>query len=429
MSEASRAKSLWEASATVPPFGTPTLAGDRRVDVAIIGGGFTGLSAALHGAELGASIAVVEAESVGYGASGRNGGQVNPGVKLDEGGLVARFGEPGRGLYRLGQEAPDFLADLVARRGLRCSFERNGLFRLAHSPKALATVREAAEAMRQSGIAVEDLDKADVERLVGTSRYLGGLYDPRGASVHPLDLVRGMARAVTEAGAAIYGESPARSLRREAGYWRVETPQGALIARKVLVATNAYSDGLIPRLAQSLLAVNSFQIATAPLGELAASIIPAKQTVYDSRRLILYFRKSPDGRLVLGGRASFSSSRRTSGKVEDYSVLETILPEIFPALRGLPIEYCWAGLVGITFDSLPHYHTLADDLHVAVGFNGRGVALSHRLGAWLGRKLAGRPESFEIPAVSISTMPLHKWHEPVLHVGMQLNRLLDAIGR
>lgn len=429
MSEVSRVASLWQSSASVPPFEAPALTEERRVDIAIIGGGFTGLSAALHSAELGASVAVLEAEAIGFGASGRNGGQVNPGVKLDEGGLVARFGELGRGLHRLGQEAPDFLADLVARRGLRCSFERNGLFRLAHSPKALAAVRGAAAGMRQSGIAVEDLEQADVERKVGTRRYLGGLYDPRGASVHPLDLVREMARAATDAGAAIYATSSARSLRREGGHWRVDTPHGALVARKVLVATNAYTDGLIRGLAQSLLPVNSFQIATAPLGELSSRILPGRQMVYDSRRLVLYFQKSRDGRLVLGGRASFSSSRQTSGEVADYSVLKSILTGIFPALRGVPIDYCWTGLVGITFDYLPHYHALPDDLHIAVGFNGRGVALSHRLGAWLGRKLAGRPESFGIPPVPIRAFPFHRWREAMLHAGMQWNRLLDVMGR
>ena len=421
--------SLWAASSAVPPFAGKPLDGEREADIAIVGGGFTGLSAALHATEAGASVCVLEAETIGFGASGRNGGQVNPGLKLDEAALVARFGESGRGLYRLGQEATDFLADLIARKQLRCRFARNGLFRLAHNAKALQTVREAGAAMRKVGIAVEDLDAGEVKARVGTDRYPGGLFDPRGGSVHPLDLAQEMARAAEAAGAAIFIGSPAGALQRSGAGWRIATPGGAVRARKVLVATNAYTDALVLGLAQSLLPVNSFQIATEPLGALGESILPGGQCVYDSRRLVLYFRKSPDGRLMLGGRASFSSSRTTSDKVADYSTLRAVLHGIFPALADLPIAHSWTGLVGITPDYLPHYHVLPDDLHVLVGYNGRGVALSHRAGAWLGRRLAGKPEPFEIPSVPISPFPFHAWRETVLDLGMRWNRVLDLFGR
>lgn len=421
--------SLWLATASAEPFEAPPLAGEHSVEIAIVGGGFTGLSAALHAAEIGASVALLEAGPIGYGASGRNGGQVNPGVKLDEAALAARHGEAGRGLYRLGQEAPDFLAELVERQGLSCRFARPGLLRLAHHPAALATVRQAAAELRKAGVAALDLDAADVERRVGTTRYLGGLYDPRGASVQPLDLARELARVARKAGAELFPNSPALSLRREAGRWRIGTPGGALFARKVLIATNAYSDALVPGLAQSLLPVNSFQIATAPLGPEHAAILPGGETVYDSRRLVLYFRRSPDGRLMLGGRASFLSSRETARDVADYSVLEEVLHGIFPALRGVPITHRWTGLVGITFDYLPHYHALEDELHVMVGYNGRGVALANRCGAWLGRKLAGQPEAISLPNTPIKPFPFHFARSAVLDLGMKWNRLLDRFGR
>lgn len=422
-------RSLWAASASVPDFEAPALNGETKVELAVIGGGFTGLSVALHAAERGASVAVVEAGEIGYGASGRNGGQVNPGVKLDEATLTARYGEAGRGLYSLAQDAPDFLGDLIERWGLRAQLRRPGLIRLAHNAAALATVHSAAETLRKAGVAAEDLDAGSVERRVGTTRYPGGLYDPRGASVHPLDLVREMARAAREAGAAVHANTPATALNRDGGLWRVVTPHGALLARKLVVATNAYSDGLVPGLAQSLLPVNSFQVATAPLGALADRLLPRGETVYDSRRLVLYFRKSPDQRLIMGGRASFSSSRAMSGQVADYSVLESVLHGVFPQLRDTSIEYRWTGLVGITLDYLPHYHALDDDLHILVGYNGRGVALSHRLGAWLAAKLTGAPERMEIPATPIRPFPLHRFRAPILNLGMQWNRLLDLVGR
>jgi glycine/D-amino acid oxidase-like deaminating enzyme len=342
--------SLWTGSASVPDFKSPVLRGEQTVELAVVGGGFTGLSTALHSAERGCTTAVVEARDIGFGASGRNGGQVNPGVKLDEASLAARFGEAGRGLYRLGQEAPDFLADLVGRKSLRCHWTRPGLIRLAHNRSALSTIRQAGAALRKSGVDAQDLDAEAVLGRVGTGRYPGGLYDPRGASVHPLDLVREMARVAQEAGVRIFTNSPATELRRERGLWRVVTPDGSLLAKKLVVVTNAYTDGLIPGLAQSLLPVNSFQIATAPLSGQMDGILPGGETVYDSRRLVLYFRRSPDNRLVIGGRASFSSSRSDAAKVADYSVIENVLHGIFPALRGVPIEYRWTGLVGITFD-------------------------------------------------------------------------------
>lgn len=420
--------SLWAATANAPPMPETPLQGETSVDLAIVGGGFTGLSAALHAAELGLKVAVLESETIGFGASGRNGGQVNPGVKLGEAALADRFGDAGRTLFRLGQEAPDFLADLVARKSLSCRFHRCGLIRLAHNDTALATVRAAAAELKGAGVPVEELDANDVERRVGTRRYRGGYRDPRGASVHPLDLARELARVATMAGATIHTRSPALSLMRDKGRWRIATPDGALLANHVLIATNAYTDGLVPGLAASLLPVNSFQIATEPLPA-GISVLPGHETVYDSRRLVLYFRISPDGRLVMGGRASFSSSRSTSARVADYSVLEMVLTDIFPQAANIPIAYRWTGLVGITTDYLPHYHEPEPGLHVMVGYNGRGVAMATRAGAFLGRKLAGAQDAGTLPVTPIRPVPFHRYKAALLNLGMQWNRVLDFFGR
>lgn len=419
--------SLWTATASAAPPPETVLQGEEKVEVAIIGGGFTGLSAALHAAEAGASVALLEAQSIGFGASGRNGGQVNPGLKSSETALGERFGEPGRTLFRLGQEAPDFLALLIARKSLSCRLERRGLIRLAHNDAALVTVRAAAAELRAAGVAVEELDTREVEKRVGTRRYRGGYRDPRGASVHPLDLARELGRVAAAAGARLYTRSPALSLSSEAGRWRITTPAGTLLADRVLVATNAYTDEIVPGLAESLLPVNSFQIATEPL-PVGVSVLPGRETVYDSRRLVLYFRVSPDGRLMLGGRASFSSSRTTSSRVADYSVLERVLTGIFPQVAGIPLSYRWTGLVGITLDHVPHYHAPEPGLHILVGYNGRGVALATRAGAFLGRMLGGAPEPGELPVTPIRPIPFHRHKASLLNLGMQWNRLLDLFG-
>jgi sarcosine oxidase len=200
------------------------------------------------------------------------------------------------------------------------------------------------------------------------------------------------------------------------------------VADRVLVATNAYTDGLVSGLAETLLPVNSFQIATEPLPA-GLAVLPGRETVYDSRRLVLYFRISPDRRLMLGGRASFSSARSTSKRVADYSVLEKVLTGIFPQVAGAPIAYRWTGLVGITMDYLPHYHVPEQGLHILVGYNGRGVALAIRAGAFLGHKLAGASETGDLPVVPIQPVPFHRHKATMLNVGMQWNRVLDLFGR
>ncbi|HET7097361.1 MAG TPA: FAD-dependent oxidoreductase, partial [Casimicrobiaceae bacterium] len=350
-------KSLWSASARTP---APTFVDveDRiDTDVAIVGGGYTGLSAALHLAEGGVRVCVAEAEDIGFGASGRNGGQVNPGLKLAEPEVVARLGEAGRALFRLGEEATDFLADLVQRKNFDCRFVRPGLIRLAHNKAAAHALQSALRKLNDRGIEAHWLDAGAVEHLVGTRRYVSGILDPRGGSVQPLELVRELARVAASAGARIFTRSRAGRLSRSDGRWQVDFPNGRIVAERVIVATNGYTDALIPGLARSVLPVNSFQVATERLDEsLLQQILPGGNAVYDSRRLVLYFRKTPDGRIVLGGRASFVSGRSIPEECSDYAIIEKTLKDIFPQLVSEQIAFRWTGLVCITPDALPHYH-------------------------------------------------------------------------
>jgi len=424
------AKSLWSASAHTPAPRFVAVEDRIDTDVAIVGGGYTGLSAALHLAEGGCRVCVVEAEEIGYGASGRNGGQVNPGLKVTESEAVARLGETGRRLFRLGEEATDFLADLVRRKSLNCSFIRPGLVRLAHNRPAANALRSALRNLNDRGIAAQWLDHNTVESLVGTRRYVAGMLDPRGGSVHPLDLVRELARAAGSAGARVFSRSPARRLSRSDGHWHVDFPNGRIVADHVIVATNGYVDALIPRLARSVLPVNSFQIATERLEDsLLRQILPDGHAVYDSRRLVLYFRRSPDGRLVLGGRASFASDRSVPDHSPDYAIIEKALKGIFPQLGSAPIAFRWTGLVCITPNFLPHYHEPAPGLHVLLGYNGRGVALSIRAGAWLAHELLGVSDTGEIPATRIRPIPLHSLRQPIANIAMQWHRVMDLVGR
>lgn len=419
------ADSLWAATAALAP-ALPTLDGDASFDVAVVGGGYTGLSAALHLAERGVRVAVLEANEPGWGASGLNGGQVNPGLKLARAELRRLFAtDLADRMHDAAAGAPDFVFELVRRTGIQCAAAQTGTYRLAHSAATLRTQQGAAQTLAQEGTPVRMLDRQAIAAETGAHGYLGGYLDPRGGNLHPLDYARGLARVAAAQGAAIYAGTPVAALDRSNGGWRVRTPRGVVRAESVIVGTNGYTGDLWPGLAQTLLPVLSFQIATAPLTDAQSqAILPGRQAAYDSRRLILYFRRSPDGRVVLGGRASFSTTHRSA----DYSVLQRVLAGLFPALAKTPIEYRWAGRVAITRDFLPHLHEPAPGLYVGVGYNGRGVAMATRMGLVLADLASGRRD-IPYPITPVRRIPLHALHQPALHLAMLYQSAMDSLGR
>jgi glycine/D-amino acid oxidase-like deaminating enzyme len=420
--------SLWNATSDVPAPLFDPLDKAISVDVAVVGGGYTGLSAALHLAEAGRSVCVLEGTEIGYGASGRNGGQVLAGLKLGEAELTARFGESGRRLFEMAEGAPDFVAQLLARKSMTCRFERSGALRLPHNEAARKRVFAAALDMQRRGVDAHCLDAAETARVVGSSIYRGALLDKRAGSIHPLEYVRELARVAHEVGARIHARTPALKLEQTGSGWTVHTPAARIQAKTVLVATNGYSDGLIPGLARTLLPVNSFQVATAPLDAVHLErLMIGNPCAYETRRMAIYFRKSFDGRFVFGGRASFSS-REAGAPVADYSVMIREMHARFPSLREVPVEHRWTGLVCITPDFIPHYHEPAPNLRVLLGFNGRGVALSTRAGAWIAHRIAGVHDDGDMPVTPIRPIPFHGLRAPALNLAMQYYRVLDAFG-
>jgi glycine/D-amino acid oxidase-like deaminating enzyme len=418
--------SLWAATA-VPAVETPPLRDSASADVAIIGAGYTGLSTALHLAERGVRSVVLDAGEPGWGASGRNGGQVIPGLKYDPDQLVQRFGDArGNALVDVVGRAADSVFELIERYRIECDAMRRGWIQPAHSPRALDAVTRRARQWESRGAAVELLDASAVARRLGSSAFAGGWVDLRAGSVQPLSYARGLARAALGQQVAVHGATRVISLARTHGKWRVGTSGGAtLTAERVVVATNGYTDGLWPGLARTVIAANSFIVATHPLDPAAGdAILRGGEVASDSRRLLLYFRRDAAGRLLMGGRGPFSEPRNPG----DWAHLERALQLLYPQLRRVTYEYRWSGRIAITADALPHVHEPAPGLTIALGYNGRGIAMATTMGKHLAARLAGDSGvAFPFDVSPIRPIPLHGLQRFYITAGVAWYRLLDAL--
>jgi glycine/D-amino acid oxidase-like deaminating enzyme len=417
---------LWTATAAPAP-STPPPPASRRADVAIVGAGFTGLTAALHLAEQGIDTVVLDAAPLGGGASGRTGGQVIAGLKHDPDELEAMFGgERGARVVELVGNAADELFALVDRYKIDCVPVRAGWVQLAHSAEMLATVHRRAEQWQRRGAPVVLLDRRGTAELVGTDVYHGGWLDRRGGPVQPLSLTRGLARAALAAGAAVHADTRVTRLERPSARWRVRTATGATIdAERVVLATNGYTDDLWPRLRRTVIAANSFQIATRPLpDELRRSVLPGGPVASDTRRLLRYFRLDPAGRLVMGGRGRFREPRGAA----DFRHVERSIAQLFPRLAGVEIEFRWAGRVALTRDHLPHLHEPAPGVLACLGYNGRGVALATSMGRYIAEYIADPARHpLPLPVTPIEPIPLHGMHRAYVSALAAWYRLSDAV--
>ena len=400
------APSLWAATAPAGPL-TPPLDVDRTAAVCIVGGGFAGLSAALHLAEAGIETVLLEAHEAGWGASGRNGGQVIPGLKYDPDVLRAKFpGDAGDHLVDFAGRTADTVFDLIARHRMDVPHRRAGWVQGAHTEAGLNEVASRAEQWARQGADVAVLDRAETAEHLGSNAYLGGWVDRRGGAVQPLAYARGMARAAQGAGAALHGQSPVSAMHRQSGKWHVQTEAGRrVVAERVLVCTNGYSGPLIPKLARTVVAMNSFQVATAPLSDnVRATILPFGHVCSDTRKLLLYFRLDPDGRLIMGGRGRLSEPQSAS----DWAHLERVVGKVFPQAGGTPIAYRWGGRVALTRDFLPHLHEPEPGLLVDIGCMGRGIGLQSLMGQAMARYVeTGDRRALPFPVVPIQPIPMH----------------------
>ena len=380
--------SLWDSTADEADLDSP-MEGDAETDVAIVGGGFTGLSTALHAAERGLDCHVLEARRIGHGGSGRNVGLLNPGVWLPPRDVRARLGEErGAVLTKVLGDGPAYVMSLIERHQIRCELTRSGTIYAAHSPRGLRDLERRAEEFQRLGAPVELLSRVEAAEKIGSDAYHGGLLDRRAGTINPMGYVRGLARAASSAGARVSTGVTARALRRDGDRWIVETDRGRVSARAVVLGTNAYTDDLWPGLNKTLTIIHYFQVATLPLGDRARSVLPERQGLWDTAPFMLAVRRDAFDRLIVGsmGRV-FGGEKGLSRRWAARSI-----QRVFPALGEVEFEKAWFGRIAMTPDHLPRIHRLADGLYTPIGYNGRGIAPGTVFGRAMAELLAGGKE-------------------------------------
>ncbi|PZQ82116.1 MAG: FAD-dependent oxidoreductase [Ancylobacter novellus] len=408
----------------LPPY--PQLTGVVRADVCVIGGGYTGLSAALHLAEAGLQVVLLEASRVGSGASGRNGGQIHSGQRRDQDWLEARVGlDDAKALWNMAEDAKALLHALIARHGIDCDV-RPGLIAADHKPAYVAHSHAYARRLNE----VYGYDKAaplsreELRALVGTDVYFGGMIDHGGGHLHPLNLALGLAKAATKAGATLFEHSRARSIE-EAAKVRVNTPNGSVEADWVLECGDGLQDGLDRRVDNYVMPIANYIAATAPLGARAKAIITNDAAVADSRFVVNYYRISSDGRLLFGGGESYTRRLRANPG----AFVRPYMLKIFPQLEDVRIDYGWGGILGITMSRMPFVRKLSPRVLTAAGYSGQGVMLAPYFGMLLARAIKGQLGEMDLlarlPVPPFPGGPLMRW--PLLVAGLSYYALRDRL--
>jgi glycine/D-amino acid oxidase-like deaminating enzyme len=412
-------RSLYADTATPAP-DTPRLDGDKRTSVAIVGAGFTGLSAALHLAEQGVDVTVLEAHEPGWGASGRNGGQVNPGLKHDPDQVETDFGpDLGQRMVALSGNAPNLVFDLIEKHQIPCAALQSGTIRSAITRTGATEVTASAEQWIRRGAPVSRLDRNAINTETATDRYQAAMLDRRGGQLNPLSYARGLAKAAMQQGATIHGHTKVTKAQRTASGWNLQTTHGAVTAEKLILATNGYTDALWPGLRRSIVPLFSAIASTEPIPE---HLVPSRASLYEIGNITVYYRFTPDNRLLMGGR----SVQRDVTDPETLRYLTQYASRLWPALRNTKWTHGWSGQLAYTPDHYPHIHEPAENVLVCLGYNGRGVAMSSAMGPQLAKRIMGGP--IDMPVTTIREMPFHALWRSGVAARVAYGRIRDMLG-
>ncbi|MEP2717841.1 FAD-binding oxidoreductase [Pseudophaeobacter sp.] len=413
--------SLWHKTCQETP-ASSALTGEVTADMVVIGGGYTGCSAALRAAEMGASVCLIEAEVFGYGGSGRNVGLSNAGLWLPPEEINAQLGkEVGSKLSQALGEAPDLVYGLIERHGIACEPVRNGTLHCAHAPSGRPDLQRRADQLQAIGAPVQLLDAGEAQARVGSDAVHGALFDPRAGTLQPLGFARGLARAAHEAGAQIHDQTPATAITQAKGIWQVTTPQGSIRAKQLIMATNGYARPVAGYDAPAIVPVHYFQGATPPLTQAQQEqILPGREGCWDSALVMSSWRLDQQGRLVIGAMGALdhfgSSIHRTW--------LDRKLAAMFPALAGTKLESLWFGRIAMTGEYLPKIEKLQDG-YVSFGYSGRGIGPGTLFGQKMAEALISGDEArLPLPASHGHSLPFAGLRGAYYETGATLTHLI-----
>jgi glycine/D-amino acid oxidase-like deaminating enzyme len=397
-----------------------------EVDVAIVGSGYTGLNAARVLARSGATVAVLERESIGWGASSRNGGMATPGIKQSMAGIFKRYGrEKGRLFWQASLDAIDLLGQIVAEENLDCDWERDGHVALAFKASHFDKMKKKSDWFkRELGYAAQVVSPSDLPAEIGSDVFHGGLADEVSGGLQPAKYVFGLARAVARYGVALCEHTSVTHITKGGNQFQLETSQGALTAKEVVLATGGYTDRLVPGLKPKVFPVGSYCIVTEPLTtELQQKLSPKGRMFYDTKWFLNYFRLTPDGRMLWGGRNNLSTSLDL---VKSARILRKQMVRTFPELGDVSITHSWTGKLGITFDLMPHIGRV-DGVHYALGYSGHGLSIATYVGTELGLLLSGQKTSSPFAEIPHQTMFFYRNRPWFIPLAAQYYRVLDWV--
>ena len=430
MADATRAHAPSYYAATTPDRALrPALAGRVRCDVAIVGGGFTGLNAAITLAEAGRSVVLIEQNRIGWGASGRNGGQLHSGQRRDQHHLERTCGiETARRLWDMAEEAKALLHERRIRHAIDCDW-MPGLIHAAHKERFVAEEWDYAEHLSKvyGYDRVEPLERDTLATAIGTPNYFGGSRDAGAGHLHPLKLAQGLADAAEASGVVIHEGTAATAVTDRGGRVEIATPDGTIDAETVLLAGNGYLAGIDPDSEARVMPINNYILTTEPLSQAAADhLIPGREAVSDSRFVVYYWRLTPDRRLLFGGGETY----RRGFPPDMRSFVRSHLRNVYPQLAEAPVSHAWGGTLGVTRSRMPCLRRTRPGVYVAAGFSGHGVAMAGFCGHVAARAMLGDAERFDVFAgLAPGRFPggrTLRW--PILVLAMSWFALRDRLG-
>ncbi|RWC25360.1 MAG: FAD-binding oxidoreductase [Mesorhizobium sp.] len=420
-----RSHGLWQATAPEPPT-TASLDADVSADVVVVGGGYTGMSCALHLAEGGRKVVLLESREIGFGGAGRNVGLINAGLWLMPDDMFAALGPVhGERLLRLLGDGPALVMDIIDRHRIDCELERSGTLHCAVGPAGLKEIKEREAQWQRRGAPVRVLDAAQTKARLGTPAYCGALLDERAGTLQPLAYARGLAQACLRAGVTIHTSSPVVAADPKGDGWTVRTAGGAVDAEWVVVATDAYGTGPWRSTRTEQVHLPYFNLATQPLDvDLLRTILPGREGAWDTRTILSSFRLDRSGRLVFGSVGAL----RNTGTAIHKAWARRALAKLYPQLGSIAFDHEWYGQIGMTTDALPRFHKFGRNVVSFSGYNGRGISPGTVFGRELALLILGEQSEAQLPLPSsdLVEIPFIRAREAWYEIGAQIAHLASA---